>query len=259
MEQNTKIGFEETLRINTYECDFNQSWKPAAMLQHFTEVAEINAINYGVGYEEFLANNLYWVLSRIKIQIIHYPRADELVIIRTWPKSIQQKLFYTRDFELLDTAGKRLIAATSAWLIVDANTRRLVPAQRANLGFPMFPECHALNETLEKLNLPIDGIERLTTTANYSSVDLLGHVNSSRYIEWICDSFDFSRHITQEIDWLQINYDHEVIPSEHVRILASPVGLDENFWALQGINQSNDTRAFEAAVHWREKEKVEQN
>ena len=257
MEQNSKIGFEETLRINTYECDFNQSWKPAAILQHFTEVAGINAINYGVGYEEFLANNLYWVLSRIKIQITQYPRPDELVIIRTWPKSIQQKLFYTRDFELLDAAGKRQIAAPSAWLLVDAHTRRLVPAQRADLNFPMFPDCHALNETLEKLNLPIDGTERLTTNANYSSVDLLGHVNSSRYIEWICDAFDFERYSLKEIDSLQINYDHEVRPDEYVKIFANPVGSDEDFWALEGINQSNNTRAFEAAVHWREKEKVE--
>jgi acyl-ACP thioesterase len=243
--------YQETVRINSYECDLNQAFKPAAFFQRLTEAAGIHAALLGVGFDAMLARNLYWVHARMKIQFFSFPRAGETITIRTWPKTIQQKLFFIRDFEVLEPSGGRLAAATSAWLIIDAATRRMVPPQSANLLLPAVSDRVGLAEPLERLGLARDGEERLRVRAAYSAVDMLGHVNNSRYVEWICDAFPFEMFNQRQLDWLQINYDHEVRPGEELAVLANPAGQDANLWALEGINRSNDTRAFEAALRWK--------
>jgi medium-chain acyl-[acyl-carrier-protein] hydrolase len=242
--------YEETIRINTFECDIHQNWKPAAFFQHLTEAAGIHAARLGVGFEVMVAQNLYWVHSRMKIKFYDFPKPGDLVTIRTWPKTIQQKLFFIRDFELLDAGGSRLAAATSAWLIINATTRRMVMPGSVNLDLPAFSERFGLDEPLERIGLAQDGEERLCVQAGYSEIDLLGHVNNSRYVEWVCDAFPMDRYANRKIDWMQINYDHEIRPGEAVAIRVNPVERDPDLWAVEGINRTNQTRAFEAAVHW---------
>lgn len=244
--------YEETLRINTYECDINQTLKPAAFFQHLTEAAGIHAALLGVGFDALYAQNLFWVHSRMKIKFIRFPHVSDRVTICTWPKTIQQKLFYIRDFEMLDESGERVAAATSAWLIINATSRRMVSPHSLTLNLPTLSERVGLDEPLERIGLAQNGSERLHVQAAYSAVDMLGHVNNSRYVEWICDSFPMETFKQRKLDWLQINYDREIRPGEEVAVLANPTEQDENLWALEGINRTNDTRAFESALHWQE-------
>ncbi len=199
-----------------------------------------------------LAQDLYWVHSRMKIRFYSFPRVKDRLTIHTWPKTIQQKLFYIRDFEILDGAGERIVAATSAWLVINAVTRRLVMPSSLNMELPSLPDRVGLAEPLEKLNLTGLEEERLRVRAGYSAVDMLGHVNNSRYVEWICDAVPFELFSTGRLDWLQINYDHEVRPQEEVAVLASPSLRDAGLWEVDGRNLANQSRAFEAALHFKD-------
>lgn len=243
--------FEQTVRVNTFECDFNQRWKPAAFFQHLTEAAGVHAALLGVGLDAMLARNLFWVHSRMKIKFLGFPRAGEPVTIRTWPKTIQQKLFYIRDFEILDAAGDRLAAATSAWLVIDATSRRMLPPQSLSFDLPTLPTRAGLDEPLEKIAAPADGQERLSVQAAYSAVDMLGHVNNSRYVEWICDAFPLEAYRKSSLEWLQINYDREIRPGETAALLTRESPETPGLWTVEGVNRSNDTRAFESALQWR--------
>ena len=56
------------------------------------------------------------------------------------------------------------------------------------------------------------------------SLDLLNHVNNSRYVEWICDAIPLETFSRKKLDWLQINYDHETRPGEDVVGIGQPGG-----------------------------------
>lgn len=252
MAEEHKSIHQTNIQINAYECDFNQALKPYAFFQHLSQVAGVHATQLGVGFEAFQARNLFWVHSRMKIRFLRFPRLGDVITVRTWPKTIQQKLFFIRDFEILDSDGQHLAAATSAWLIIDATTRRLVPPRSIELSLPTRSDRSGLDEPLERLHLADNGEERLRVRAGYSAVDPLGHVNNSRYVEWICDSFPIETFRRHKLDWLQINYDHEVLPGEEVAVLANPVAEESGLWALAGQNRSNGTRAFEAALRWQD-------
>ena len=85
--------YQETIRIHAYECDFNQELKPYAFFQHLTQAAGAHATQLGVGFDAFLARNLFWVHARMKIQFIRFPRIGETVTVRTWPKPSSRNCF----------------------------------------------------------------------------------------------------------------------------------------------------------------------
>lgn len=252
MNENIETIFENTDRINSYDCDINGNWKPAAFFQYMTEAAHKHASRLGVGYPEMIQRNLSWVLTRLKIKFLRFPQIDEVITIRTWPKTIQQKLFFIRDFEIIDSANHLLAQASSAWLIINVNTRRLVPPRSIEFELPELENRHGLNETLEKLDLEPDGEERLVVHAGYSSVDIVGHTNNSRYVEWVCDDFPITTYQEQQLDWIQVNYIHEVLPGEQVSIRANQID-NAGTWGIQGINRNNQTVAFESALRWKER------
>jgi medium-chain acyl-[acyl-carrier-protein] hydrolase len=251
MTDQPDIILEESLRIHPIECDFNQEWKPAAIMQHLTEIAGTHAALLGVGFDSMLSNNLYWVHSRMKIKFLAIPRAGDLITVCTWPKTIYRRLLYIRDFEVLAVDGQKLIAATSAWVIINATSRRMAPPKSVNLNIPEAKDHIGLDDHLDRIDQAQNGEERLRVRAGYSAVDIVGHTNNSRYIEWICDAFPFEMFITHKLDWIQINYEHEILPGEEVSILVNPVSPDGEQWAIEGRNNSNDTRAFSALLRWR--------
>jgi medium-chain acyl-[acyl-carrier-protein] hydrolase len=243
--------WEQELRVDAYECDFNQCWKPASFFQHLTEIAGVHATQLGFGYQAMLDKNFYWVLSRMKIQFHAYPHNGEIIRVRTWPKTIQQKLFFIRDFEVETSSGEPLASASSAWLVINTQSRRMVPSSTIDLALPNLPERSALAEPLDKIIIPETTEERLQALASYSTVDVQGHVNNGRYVEWICDSFDLETFKQQRPAWMQVNYNSEVLPGERVSMRSAVSAEDTEPWLLEGVNLASGVRAFEAQVKWK--------
>jgi medium-chain acyl-[acyl-carrier-protein] hydrolase len=242
--------YQTKIQVRSFECDINRRWKPAAFFQHLTETAGDHAEKLGCGFDVMYARNLFWGHSRMKIKFLRFPVDGETVTITTWPKTIQQKLFFVRDYQIHAEDGELLAAASSAWLVINATERRMVPPLTTGLDLPCLPEKSALDEPLERLSVGDGGEERLKVTANYSAIDMQGHVNNSRYVEWICDSFAVETYKERTLDWLQINYDKEIRPGDEVSVcLHRPVG-DSFLWAISGQNQTTGTRAFEAMGKW---------
>lgn len=251
LNEERSLTFEKTEQVSSYQCDFNLHLKPAVLFQYMTEAASGHTEQLGCGFENLHQRNYYWVLSRLKIQFFDFPVFEEKITIHTWAKTVQQKIFFIRDFEVLAASGARLAAATSAWLIIDASTRRMVPTAAARLDLPALPEKQGVNSSLEKIGLRGGGEERLKVKARYSVVDMQGHVNNSRYIEWICDCFPLEQYRTHTLEELQINYNHEILPGEEVALLVNQPQAGEESYTVEGLNRSNGTQAFECSLHWR--------
>ena len=93
--------------------------------------------------------------------------------------------------------------------------------------------------------------ERMTVDASYSAIDVLGHVTSTRYVEWICDLFSLDDYRSRSLDWLQVNYVNEIKPGERLAITAGPDPANPSNWLVQGTNLNSGQCAFEAALGWK--------
>jgi len=240
----------ESVQVRAYDCDFLDRWKPVSMLQSMQEIANKHATHLGLGFDEMTAQNQAWVLSRIKVRFFEMPFNGETITIKTFPKGIQQKIFFTRDFIVTNQAGKTVAAASTAWLVIDYQARRMLLPSALKVELPHTPGLVGLDEPLEKITLPEKTNELWDVVASYSTLDIMGHVNNTRYIEWATDCFPIEHFQSNHLDWLQINYTNEVKPGEHVLLSNAQSTENPGTWVVQGINQAKNNRAFEAALGW---------
>ena len=246
------IWQEETF-VRGFETDFDNRWKPACFFQNMQQTATNHASNLGFDFPSLLEQGMVWVLSRLKVYFYHYPTVHDPVIIRTWPKGLQQKIFFTRDFQFSAPDGQLYAAATSAWLLIDPVKRRMLLPAALPGALPRNEGVSAVDELLEKLE-PLDSVsERLSVRANYSAIDLMNHVNNARYIEWICDCFPAEHYRQHRLTWIQIHYNNEVRPGETVSLAAAPRPEDASRWMVTGSLNGGEVKAFEAELGWQKR------
>ncbi|MBR5592901.1 MAG: hypothetical protein IKW46_02390 [Bacteroidaceae bacterium] len=202
--------------ITCYEADANQLMRPTAMLDLMQEAANVNASTLGFGYDEMISSNTAWVLSRIYVKFLNTPKWRQKVNLKTWHKGVA-KLFYLRDFILSDKEENPLVLATTSWLIIDMNTRRLVRNSDLALSDTAI---HAIETPADKVVLPVDVEPELVRKhpVTWSEIDTNGHVNNVKYAVWAIDAVmpeDIKERPLKEI---LINYDAEVMPGDVVKI-----------------------------------------
>ena len=77
----TQMKYSTRITLYNSYFDINDRLTPKSILSVFQDVASIHAEEIGVGYEEMVSKNLYWVLSRIKFDIIKMPVINQTVIV----------------------------------------------------------------------------------------------------------------------------------------------------------------------------------
>jgi medium-chain acyl-[acyl-carrier-protein] hydrolase len=246
-----KVWLEET-QVESSETDFHKRWKISSFFEAMQEAAARHASHLGFGYRDLLAQDMVWILSRVKIQFHDFPLHEEKVTIQTWPKTIQQRLFFLRDFILFGSDGRKCASASSAYVLVNPKARRVLPAQALTAAMPDNQGLFAIDEALEKITGAEPLVECQCVEARYSTVDLIGHVNNARYIDWVSDCFSFEEHQTGRLKWLQINYINEVKPGESVQLSRAPYPQTPGGWYVTGTNLQTGQKAFEAALQWAE-------
>jgi medium-chain acyl-[acyl-carrier-protein] hydrolase len=243
--------WEEEVTVKTYATDFMGRWKPGFLVQELTEFASHHASNLGLDYQGMLEKDMVWVLSRLKLRFYQHPMLGQQMMVKTWPKGIQQRLFFMRDFELRTLQGQPVVAASFAWLLVNPKIRRILPPQSLGAGIPDNGGLSAIPEALDKLSPPGDLVERFKVQARYSTIDLLGHANSARYVDWICDCFSQEDYRARPLDWLQLNFINETLPGEQLSIAAGPDPAAPGTWYVTGTNLNTGLRSFDAALGWK--------
>jgi medium-chain acyl-[acyl-carrier-protein] hydrolase len=239
----------EEITIRFHETDFQQRWKPSSFLAAMQEASNKHADHLGWGHRDMLAKDMVWVIARMKIYFHRFPLEGDRVLVRTWPKGMQQKLFFMRDFHILTPQGETVARASSAYVLINPQTRRMQPPDKLVQMFPPLHEEGALNESLEKIPPAVNPGERLRVQAGYSVVDLLGHVNNAYYVNWISDCFSLEDYRDKKLEWLQINYSNEVKAFDQVSVSLAE-SSQPGVWIAVGDNLTSGARAFDAALKW---------
>ena len=249
MEVST-VWTEQTY-IKSSETDFQKRLKLSAFFQLMQDIAANHANHLGVGYEALQQRDLAWVLSRKKVRFMDFPRMGETITMRTWPKGLQQKIFFMRDHQMSGADGRPLAVATSAYVLVSTKARRIMLPNALEMNLPNNEGMSALDDILEKLPAPGDPLQDCCTLpVGYSAVDIMGHVNNARYIEWIADCFSLDEHRANRPHWLQINYLNEVLPGEQIALQRCRRDGNPRVWYIAGTNASTGAKAFEAEMGW---------
>ncbi|HYW96184.1 MAG TPA: hypothetical protein VE870_11385, partial [Bacteroidales bacterium] len=104
---------------------------------------------------------------------------------------------------------------------------------------------NAIGVSPEKLT-PVEGTDTFEIRSSYFDLDLNRHVTSSRYIDWMMDTFSLDFHESHYPVRLSVNYLKETMPGETIRIERQQP--NENEFHFEGTNLSNQTSAFRGRI-----------
>jgi acyl-ACP thioesterase len=192
----------------------------------FQEAAINHAEILGVGREAMEKSGTVWILSRLSVFMDNRPRFGEKLIVRSWPRGAN-KLFAIRDYDINGSA----VRGRSAWLVVDLEKHRPLRPQTAMENLPLNEGINALPGINAESNDPPPSLAIREFTkdrsflrkACYSDIDFNGHVNNTRYIQWIQDIVDPEILQTAKQIRLDINYISEVRCGETIRLYLATI------------------------------------
>lgn len=187
------------------------------LLNILQDAAWIHAKHLGHGYEAMLDQGTIWVLSRQKLIMGNWPVWGDQIRIRTWVRPLGGPLAQ-RDYEILANDGQVIGQATSSWLVLDMQTRR--PAKLRLTGETLAcRDDKALDQTTPGKIAPAgDAALRACFQVRNSDLDVNGHVNNTRYAQWILDSVPFADHQSHRIDSYEVNFLSEVHVDDEIAI-----------------------------------------
>jgi medium-chain acyl-[acyl-carrier-protein] hydrolase len=236
----------ETVSIRSYEVDFRKQATPEGLCRYFLEAAWNHAEALGVGYSQLAKQNRVWVLARLLIKFNGPLLWGTSARLRTWPRQTKSALAM-REFEIMDWAGNQIIGGSSAWLVLDANTRKPQRIDGLLAHISNFQKGMAIGQDPSKLTISSEAPTRLVVTANYSDIDVNGHVNSARYISWILDSFPVRYHQEHDLKLIALNYVSETKAGVTVSIHSQESAPDE--WSHYLVNQDG-AEVCRARTEW---------
>jgi len=238
----------QTFHVHSYEVDFNKNVRVENLCRYFQEAAWQHAEQLGAGYQRLHEGKLLWVLSRFLMKIERCPKWGEAVRVKTWPRQAPG-VFAMRDFEMTDIAGELLAAGTSAWLVLDAMTRKPQRVKKVLSHVVSFPEKRLLEEDPKKLTPPTSRNLAMSVTVGYSDIDVNGHVNSSRYIGWLMDSYPLKFHQQYRVCRLEINFLAEALVAETLAIHRCQEATMEHCRSIEKVGTGDDV--CRAVIIWR--------
>ena len=216
---NSDKKVSDSFAIKCYEVDSAKRLKPTAFMDMAQEMAYQAASAMKFGYYELIAKNLAWVLSRMRFRFLDTPHWEDEVTIRTWHRGAFGP-FFVRDFEVVGKDGHRMIEATSSWVVIDVESRRMSHPE------DVLPKedtaCHdfAIETPAGKVMMP-RGVEPEYVTTHkvaYSDIDLVGHTNNARYVAWALDCLEFGGDSIR-VDEVEIVFHHEARPGDEIALL----------------------------------------
>jgi acyl-CoA thioesterase FadM len=117
--------YRKERRVASFDSDYKARLKPASFLNWAQEAANVHADYLGVGYDTITTTRKAWVLARTHVIFHRLPAWREVVTLLSWHKRANGFQYY-RDFMLESAEGERLVSATTTWLVIDIDTRKLV-------------------------------------------------------------------------------------------------------------------------------------
>ena len=236
-----KESLARRFTVSSFDLDPRSEARLTSLAAFFQEMAYQHASRLGFGYHDLMKEQTFWVLSRMKIRILRYPAWDEEILVETWPCGLDG-LFAMRDFRITSDKQEVLGMATTSWLVVDGRTRRPVRPSEALEKYREGQDS-PFAEKLQKIDLPPNMVPTGLHRIVYSDLDVVGHVNNVKYMEWCIDAAGQPA-LERRIGRFEINFMHESHFGEEISITASAARSKEIYFL--GRRTGDDREIFRA-------------
>lgn len=244
MDTSAALEMQLDYRLRWFDFDRYGRLSPTTVLDLLQDIATVQAEAMGIGYEAMQAKGVFWALVRLKYEITAQPQRHEAVTLRTWPHT-PSRFSFLRDFQILGQGGAEVARATSEWVLMDIEDRKLAKVADLDAANGPFLDERAFPQKPRKILWPEQSTGRsFEVTPHFNSIDQNGHVNNSCYPGFVMDALDPGPH--QAVRALQIDFRHEAVQGMPLQIRLCQEGQRT---LAQGMRPDGEV-AFNCAIEW---------
>ncbi len=239
--------YRQKFKITPIHLDCFGRVKPSVLLYFAQEVAVQHSTELSVGWNDLHKRHQFWAVIRQKMQITRLPVENETITVETWPMPTT-RVAYPRSTVAYDESGNEVFRAISLWVIMDTDTRNMITPGKSGI---------VISGTVRgtELSFPSSLLPRLLEnqtrrTVGYTELDKNGHMNNTRYLDWIDDLLPASFHNEHPLKDVTICYLSEAMEGEHVDMEWNLEGDTLSVNALRRDDQAQDGhhRVFSAQL-----------
>ncbi len=238
--------FSKKILVESTHVDPFLDLKLSSLFLYLQDVATEHAEKIGIGKSDMSKLHLYWVITRYAVTIHKLPKYCDTVVVKTYGGH-NMKFIYPRYFQVESESGEVLVTASSTWMLIDDRTHRVSMNSYENVVVP-FDHIDGEEPQPIKVNPSADASLFEERVVRYSDIDLNGHLNNTKYIEYILDTHNFEFYKKNKITHIEINYEREVLDGDVVRIYKD----ENNPEYIRG--EANGVTSFETLLTFKERE-----
>ena len=224
----------------TYTREFQMDGESLSSLLHMVqEAAGDHSALLGTDRQALGEKGLFWAVIRHRLQIEKMPRKGESVTVTTWPMPTTRTA-YPRATEARDKNGDLLFRGVSLWVLMDRCSRAMVLPKRSGVevsGVEMGTELEFPGSLP-----PAETAHRCDRRVSPADLDINGHVNNCRYLDWVSQ---LPEEGFAQIKELTVCYLSEALEGETVTLGWSAEG---EFLRIEAVRQGDAVSAGHSRV-----------
>lgn len=205
--------YRKEFQIRPTEVDRYGRLKPSAMLLYIQQTAGEHSDSYNLTYEALAERGIFWAVIRHKIEVNRLPRVNETISLETWPMPTTRVAF-PRSTVAYDQQGNVLFQSICLWILMDLSNRSMLVPGKSGVEVEGFLRGDELSTPKSLLPLPLTN--HTPRTVVFSDLDRNGHMNNSRYLDWVQDLLPSDHHRDHPIKELTMCYINEALESQNL-------------------------------------------
>lgn len=207
--EESRYFWAKEYQLKYYEMDFRMVLKTSALMNFLQDMATINAEMLGFGYSFTYPKNYGWFLIKYHMEFDDYPQELDEIIIKTEARGLSKILAF-RDFEIWSKDNKkRLGRVASNWMMIDLNTKNILPLAKVVDFMPAF-EKRETDLQFQKISAPQRVDFEKIFEIRYDDIDVNQHVNNANYIVWAFEALPYDFKSQHKLKTLDIVYKKEI-------------------------------------------------
>ena len=241
--------YEKEYPITDAAVDCFGNLKPSMLLFFCQDVAGHHCVHLGADYDTLAQKNLFWAIIRQKVQITRLPRSGETIRVETWPMPTT-KVCYPRSTVAYDKEGNELFRAIGMWVLMDKESRAMILPGKSGVTVQGLLTGTELAAPGSLASRQLQDVH--SRTVRYSDLDRNGHMNNTRYLEWMGDLLPSAFHEGNSPREFTVCYHNEAREGEELRLgwqLNEEGLLQVEAWREEE-NAAQIHRVFAAQIHY---------
>ena len=158
--------------------------KPSMILLYAQEIAGMHCTELSLDYDTLARRRMFWAVIRHRVQITRLPLRGEKIRVETWPMPTT-RVAYPRSVVAYDESGSECFRSISLWVLMDLDTRNMILPSKS--GISVIGTLRGTELAAPNSLVPKDLHSHRERTVCFTDLDRNGHMNNTRYMDWIDD------------------------------------------------------------------------